>query len=59
MKYITAMALGAFIFVCVLGFIAGGEDRAVAEKCDYAGKVKLGGQVYECRRAAPSPGDSE
>lgn len=38
------------LFVCVL---IGGEEKERANQCDYAGKTKLNGVVYECHKAQP------
>lgn len=51
MKYAAAFVLGVLVCIFAVGTIGKAEDAAIAEKCDYAGKVKLDGRVYTCAAA--------
>jgi hypothetical protein len=59
MDKVFAGIVGAVLCMAVIAFVASGEDQTIAEKCDYAGKVKLNGKVYTCAPATPAKGESK
>lgn len=48
--YLMGALVGAFLMVFIIGGVSSVEDRNIAEKCDFAGKVKLGDHAYACER---------
>jgi hypothetical protein len=48
--YLMGVLVGALLMVFIVGGVSSIEDRSIAEKCDFAGKVKLGDHAYACER---------